>query len=136
AGLPPLPDRSLPLSCELICREGDTVGQRLMREVERRIAATNEFRLQTRLAQLGDEGLLPIHCERHMLAAVGSSASSLKTLVPLILVLMTITGAVYPAIDLTAGERERGTLEMLVAAPVSRLELMLGKYVAVLTVAL
>jgi ABC-2 type transport system permease protein/sodium transport system permease protein len=30
------------------------------------------------------------------------------TLVPLILILMTITGAVYPAIDLTAGERERG----------------------------
>ena len=40
---------------------------------------------------------------------------------PLILILMTITGAVYPAIDLTAGERERGTLEILVAAPVPRL---------------
>ena len=33
-------------------------------------------------------------------------AFSLATLVPLILILMTVTGAVYPAIDLTAGERE------------------------------
>jgi ABC-2 type transport system permease protein/sodium transport system permease protein len=53
-----------------------------------------------------------------------------------VLLMMTITGAVYPAIDVTAGERERGTLEALVAAPVSRHELLLAKYVAVLTVAL
>lgn len=58
------------------------------------------------------------------------------SLIPLVLVLMTITGAVYPAIDLTAGERERGTLEILIAAPVPRLALLLAKYVAVLTVAL
>src|SRR6202007_2722421 len=60
---------------------------------------------------------------------------SLTALVPLILILMTITGAVYPAIDLTAGERERGTLEILVSAPVPRMSLLLGKYIAVGTVA-
>jgi sodium transport system permease protein len=60
----------------------------------------------------------------------------LPTLVPLVLLLMTITGAVYPAIDVTAGERERGTLEALVAAPVSRIGLLVAKYVAVLSVAL
>jgi ABC-2 type transport system permease protein/sodium transport system permease protein len=48
---------------------------------------------------------------------------------------MTITGAVYPAIDLTAGEHERGTLEVLIAAPVPRWALLGAKYVAVLTVA-
>jgi ABC-type Na+ efflux pump permease subunit/membrane protease YdiL (CAAX protease family) len=62
--------------------------------------------------------------------------SGLLTFLPLMLVLMTITGAVYPAIDLTAGERERGTMEILVAAPVSRLVLLFGKFVAVLAVAL
>src|SRR5262249_31801913 len=36
-----------------------------------------------------------------------AKTSYLTALVPLVLVLMTITGAVYPAIDLTAGERER-----------------------------
>src|SRR5437763_3011661 len=52
------------------------------------------------------------------------------------MILMTITGAVYPAIDLTAGERERGTLEILVSAPVPRMALLLAKYVAVVTVAM
>ncbi len=60
----------------------------------------------------------------------------LLTFIPLMLVLMTMTGAVYPAIDLTAGERERGTMEILVAAPVSRMALLFGKFVAVLTVAM
>ncbi|QDU96188.1 ABC transporter permease subunit/CPBP intramembrane protease [Lignipirellula cremea] len=61
---------------------------------------------------------------------------SLAGVVPLILILMTITGAVYPAIDCTAGERERGTLETLAASPAPRLYILLAKYVAVLTVAL
>ena len=61
---------------------------------------------------------------------------SLTGLVPLILILMTITGAVYPAIDLTAGERECGTLEILIAAPVPRLSLLFAKYVAVVAVAI
>ncbi len=60
----------------------------------------------------------------------------LATIVPLVLVLMTITGAVYPAIDLTAGERERGTMEALMASPVPRFYVLLAKYVAVVTVAL
>lgn len=65
----------------------------------------------------------------------GSRTVPLASLVPLILVLMTITGAVYPAIDLTAGERERGTLETLMAAPIPRVGILFSKFVAVLTVA-
>ncbi len=59
----------------------------------------------------------------------------LTSVIPLVLILMTITGAVYPAIDLTAGERERGTLEVLVSAPVTKLTLLLAKYIAVFVVA-
>jgi ABC-type Na+ efflux pump permease subunit len=61
---------------------------------------------------------------------------SFATLIPFILVLMTITGAVYPAIDLTAGERERGTMEALVAAPIPRMRILFAKFIAVLTVAM
>lgn len=60
----------------------------------------------------------------------------LATIVPLVLVLMTITGAVYPAIDLTAGERERGTMEALMASPVSRFQVLLAKYFAVIVIAM
>lgn len=68
---------------------------------------------------------------------VGEAKESnlLATLIPLVLVLMTITGAVYPAIDLTAGERERGTLEAVMASPVPRFAVLLSKYLAVISVA-
>ena len=71
-------------------------------------------------------------------AAIGEpeAPSMLGTIVPLVLVLMTITGAVYPAIDLTAGERERGTMESLMASPVPRSYILFSKYVAVVVVAL
>ena len=62
--------------------------------------------------------------------------SLLATIVPLVLVLMTITGAVYPAIDLTAGERERGTMEAVMASPVPRGYILFSKYTAVVVVAL
>ncbi len=70
--------------------------------------------------------------------SIGESQSQplLATIVPLVLVLMTITGAVYPAIDLTAGERERGTMEALIASPIPRGMVLFSKYVAVVTVAL
>ncbi len=67
---------------------------------------------------------------------VESKQSLLATVIPLVLVLMTITGAVYPAIDLTAGERERGTIEALIASPIPRGQILIAKYVAVVTVAL
>lgn len=59
------------------------------------------------------------------------SGSILGQVVPLILIIMTITGAIYPAIDLTAGERERGTLETLIVAPVPTVDLIVGKFVVV-----
>ncbi len=65
-----------------------------------------------------------------------SGPTTLASLVPLVLVLMTIAGAVYPAIDLTAGERERGTLEAMIVSPTPRPLLLFAKYVAVVTVAL
>ena len=61
---------------------------------------------------------------------------SFIALIPLVLTLMTITGAVYPAIDLTAGERERGTLESMIAAPIPRMRILLGKLVAIVAVAM
>ncbi len=60
----------------------------------------------------------------------------LSQIVPFILAIMTITGAIYPAIDLTAGERERGTLEALIVAPVPVIRLIVGKFLVVATIAM
>ncbi len=78
----------------------------------------------------------PIVIAKDASAPPAGQSFSLAALIPLILVLMTVTGAVYPAIDLTAGERERGTLETLMAAPVPRLSILLAKFFAVWTVAI
>jgi ABC-type Na+ efflux pump permease subunit/membrane protease YdiL (CAAX protease family) len=67
---------------------------------------------------------------------VSTPGSVLGQILPLVLVLMTITGAIYPAIDLTAGERERGTLETLMVCPVPVVDLVVGKFLVVTTVAL
>lgn len=56
--------------------------------------------------------------------------------VPYLFILLCFTGAMYPAIDLTAGEKERGTLETILCSPVGRLELVLGKFALVLTASL
>jgi sodium transport system permease protein len=47
---------------------------------------------------------------------------------PYIFVLFCFMGAMYPAIDLGAGEKERGTLETLLTAPVNRFHILLGKF--------
>ena len=56
-------------------------------------------------------------------------------LLPIILVMMLFMGALYPAIDVTAGEKERGTLETLLVAPVRPFEVMAAKYLTVAAIA-
>jgi sodium transport system permease protein len=53
--------------------------------------------------------------------------------VPYFVILLCLTGAMYPAMDLTAGEKERGTMETILCSPVSRTHLVLGKFLMVLT---
>ncbi len=57
-------------------------------------------------------------------------------LFPYLVILLCMTGAMYPAIDLTAGEKERGTIETILCSPVSRTDLVLGKFLMVLTASL
>lgn len=117
-------------------RNETPLSRRLAAYVEERLQAANTAALRERLAMLGGATDDPIAFELSAMEVEGSSGFQLAGIIPLILVLMTITGAVYPAIDLTAGERERGTLESLMAAPVPRFRLLAAKYVAVVTVAM
>lgn len=52
---------------------------------------------------------------------------------PFIMLIWAMTGAFYPAIDLVAGEKERGTLETLLCSPALRSEIVWGKMSAVFT---
>ncbi|MBN1779665.1 CPBP family intramembrane metalloprotease [bacterium] len=59
----------------------------------------------------------------------------LGSILPMLLIVTMVLGAMYPAIDLTAGEKERGTLETILTIPVQRLELLFGKFLTVTTTA-
>jgi sodium transport system permease protein len=52
-----------------------------------------------------------------------------------VVILLMFTGAMYPAIDMTAGEKERRTLEAVLASPASRNDIVLGKIAATATAA-
>jgi len=58
---------------------------------------------------------------------------TLVKIIPFLLVMWMLTGAIYPAIDMTAGEKERGTMETLLISPAERGEIVWGKFLAVVT---
>jgi sodium transport system permease protein len=60
------------------------------------------------------------------------AASVWSKMFPALLVIMALTGAFYPAIDLGAGEKERGTMETLLISPAKRVELVLGKFATIM----
>jgi ABC-2 type transport system permease protein/sodium transport system permease protein len=116
---------------ELSFRDADLRSEAAMLEFRKAMELVNDTQ------SLRFRGALP-PAVRMISTATGKKVdamTSLAGILPLILILMTITGAVYPAIDLTAGERERGTMEAMIATPAPRFLLLLSKYVAVVTVA-
>ena len=68
-------------------------------------------------------------------ATEGEQAGLILSLfIPLVLAIWTFSSAIQPSIDMTAGERERGTLEALLGLPCTRNELLLGKWLGVATI--
>jgi sodium transport system permease protein len=63
----------------------------------------------------------------------GVSAAMWSKLLPFIVMMWSLTGAFYPAIDLCAGEKERGTFETLLSSPAKRSEIAIGKLMTVIS---
>lgn len=91
--------------------------------------------VEMNLAQEGldaQKTLEPITCETLDIAKNEEIAGNiLGQILPFILIIGVLLGSIYPAIDVMAGEKERGTLETLFTLPISNLELVMGKYMAV-----
>lgn len=75
--------------------------------------------------------LQPLHVDEHDLADPRARAAQFTRLVPFFVLLAVLYGALHAALDTTAGERERGSLEPLLMAPVARGALVVGKWGAV-----
>ncbi len=87
----------------------------------------SEAKLPATLAKPVDPELLDVAIARQV------SASLWSKLFPTLLIIMAVTGAFYPAVDVAAGEKERGTMETLLISPARRSEIVLGKFFTVLT---
>ncbi len=91
--------------------------------------------LEARLAQARLPQFLhtPFDATDVDLAASDQLAASVwSKLFPTLLVIMAVTGAFYPAIDVGAGEKERGTMETLLICPATRSEIVIGKFLTVM----
>ena len=88
-------------------------------------------------AGLADDFVLPLDVKREDVAPPAKTTGTVLGLIlPVIMIVMIALGAFYPAVDLTAGEKERGTFETLLATPTSKLEIVTGKFLTVFLLAM
>lgn len=106
------------------------------------VSALSEAERTRRLTALGIERTAQSHLLTPVLLVERGTADMrailgelLGSMLPYLLIIFCYYGALYPAADLAAGEKERGTLETLLLAPVSRLHIVLGKYLVVFVAA-
>ena len=135
----PTPDGAGTAEIQLILDQTEIRSQIANAGLRGILERAGEFLLQQRLAraQLDPTFVAPLVVQQEAIASAEKVGGSiLGQIVPLILIIMTITGAIYPAIDLTAGERERGTLETLMVAPVPTVDLIAGKFIVVALIAM
>jgi sodium transport system permease protein len=115
---------------------GEFKSEAVLRDVRRVAEAYRQELLEARLAGFGlaPRDLEPFKvAERNVATKEQVTGRAAGGIVPYIIILMCLVGAMFPAIDLTAGEKERGTMETILASSVGRLDLVLGKFLTVMT---
>jgi sodium transport system permease protein len=118
-------------------------SQSLSKEAYERLSAFIDAisRSETRV-RLAKRTLSPGFIKPYELAEANVASDSRQSqaflggLLPYLAILFSFFGAFYPSLDLTAGEKERFTLETLLLAPVTRLEIAAGKFVVVFAAAI
>ncbi len=75
--------------------------------------------------------LRPVDVSETNLGTIAQKAAMLLFIIPMMALIVGVTGCTAVAIDMTAGERERGSLEPLLLNPISREALVIGKWLAV-----
>jgi sodium transport system permease protein len=114
----------------------------LYRRVESKLDRFNAGVTAARLHAIGVSSqrqgdiLQPLQLTQHNSASVRERiGNAIGWLLPYLLFIMCLTGAMFAALDIGAGEKERGTLETLLLLPVPRRDLVLGKFLVVFTTA-
>ncbi len=105
-------------------------------EVDRFFRDLREKTVENRLTERGlaKDLIHPFEIRRENVAPPAKVGGNIiGGIVPYMIIILCFTGAMYPAIDLTAGEKERGTMETLLCSPVHRVNIVLGKFLMVMT---
>ncbi|HET9976655.1 MAG TPA: ABC transporter permease [Burkholderiaceae bacterium] len=118
-----------------------SANQRAGQSVNRLVRLLRGFSSEQSLLRLALRGVAPstlevVEVQERDLANPQSRAAQITGLLPFFLLMAVLYGALNAALDTTAGERERGSLEPLLMNPASRWALVVGKWGAVAAVAM
>jgi sodium transport system permease protein len=116
--------------------KSDIAGQKLEKALKSYTDDVVKARLESRNLPVGV--LTPFEIKQQNVAPPEKSGAALILggFIAYIVVFLCFNGGMHPAMDLTAGEKERGTMETILSSPISRAHLVIGKFLLVLTTAL
>lgn len=125
--------RGAELELEMVTDSANTRASASGGGVARLVRGFNEerARLQLMLRGVSPELLSPVGLTERDLASPGARAARITGIIPMFVIMAVLYGALTAALDTTSGERERQSLEPLLANPVPHGALVLGKWLAV-----
>jgi len=123
---------------EIVADSANQRSQASSSRTARLLGAFSRERATLNLAMRGvsPDVLEPVRVEERDLASTQTRATQITGMLPFFVLMAVLTGALNAALDTTAGERERGSLEPLLMNPNERWALVLGKWGAVAGVAM
>ena len=116
---------------------GEFRSQTALRNLQRICRDFRDEVVTTTLAQKGvsKEALVPFEVREQNAAPPQKVAGNLLgALIPYLIIILTFIGCMPPAMDVTVGEKERGTMETILASPINRTDLVFGKFLVVVTI--
>ena len=121
---------------EVVSDSANTRSQASAGRLSRLLQGFSRERATLTLALRGvsPDALEPVRVEDRDLASTQTRATQITGMLPFFVLMAVLTGALNAALDTTAGERERGSLEPLLMNPAERWVLVLGKWGAVASV--
>jgi sodium transport system permease protein len=111
-----------------------TENQRAKMRIRRVINSYRDQLLDQRLQErdLEKSFVTPVSIMEHDIATMKQKIGEIAGgYIPYLFIIFSFLGAMYPAIDLAAGEKERGTIETVLVSPATRGEIVMGKFMVI-----
>ena len=119
-----------PAGINIYSDDSETSGRKQLRKARSLINAYNVQIARLRMQARGIDSNIgkPINLHNIDISTPSSRSAMMLYMIPFMLIIAVLMGGLYLSIDLTAGEKERKSLEPLLTLPFSRSEIVAGKY--------